>query len=424
VRVDHLFAAARRAGLRSGIAGSTGWGTLFPGSPDARILVEDPHDYRNAEAAYRTSADVTAAALRFLDQDLQLVLVHLPSVDILGHGFGGTSAQYAEAARRVDGHLAAILQAVDLATTTAIVTADHGHIDTGGHGGWETVVKQVPLVLAGAGVRRGVRGGDVRQADIAPTVAALLGTAIPAHSQGRPLVEAGVIGRYVSPERAFLDAHLKDEKGYWTAFFSRHLVFAYNTTLVPAARLPKTYFDLLDPYWKGKLAIDDHPGNWLAGMVKAYGKEKATELLQGVVRQAPKIIRGRTLKGQLLAAGEFHAAVDQTEESVIEIKKKGAPVDYALLENTPVLTNPVLLAKNAPHPYAAALFVDYLLSSAGQQAVVDIDYVPTRQGFKPKNQELAARAAKAKLVFFDLDWFGERQKEINDLIKENLRPHR
>ena len=243
-------------------------------------------------------------------------------------------------------------------------------------------------------------------------------------TSGRPLVEAGVIGRYVSPERAFLDAHLKDEKGYWTAFFSRHLVFAYNTTLVPAARLPKTYFDLLDPYWKGKLAIDDHPGNWLAGMVKAYGKEKATELLQGVVRQAPKIIRGRTLKGQLLAAGEFHAAVDQTEESVIEIKKKGAPVDYALLENTPVLTNPVLLAKNAPHPYAAALFVDYLLSSAGQQAVVDIDYVPTRQGFKPKNQELAARAAKAKLVFFDLDWFGERQKEINDLIKENLRPHR
>ena len=190
VRVDHVFASARRAGLRSGIAGSTGWGTLFPGSPDARILVEDPHDYRNAEAAYRTSADVTAAALRFLDQDLQLVLVHLPSVDILGHGFGGTSAQYAEAARRVDGHLAAILQAVDLATTTVIVTADHGHTDTGGHGGWETVVKQVPLVLAGAGVRRGVRGGDVRQADIAPTVAALLGTAIPAHSQGRPLVEA------------------------------------------------------------------------------------------------------------------------------------------------------------------------------------------------------------------------------------------
>jgi iron(III) transport system substrate-binding protein len=243
-------------------------------------------------------------------------------------------------------------------------------------------------------------------------------------TSGRPLVEAGTIARYVSPERAFLDSHFKDEKGYWTAFFSRHLVFAYNTASVPAAKLPKTYFDLLDPWWKGKLAIDDHPGNWLAGMIKAYGKAKAAEMLRGLARQNPKIIRGRTLKVQLMAAGEFYAAVDQTEESVIEMKKKGAPVDYALLENTPVLTNPVLLAKNAPHPYAAALFVDYLLSSAGQQAVVDIDYVPTRQGLKPKDRELAERASKAKLVFFDLDWYGEHQQEVNDLIKENLRPNR
>ncbi len=243
-------------------------------------------------------------------------------------------------------------------------------------------------------------------------------------TSGRPLIEAGVIGRYLSPERAFYGAQYKDEKGYWTAFFSRHLVFAFNTILLPKDRLPRNYFDLLDPYWRGKFAIDDHPGNWLAGMVKAYGKEKATELLRGLARQNPKVIRGRTLKTQLMAAGEFYAAVDQTEEAIMEMKKKGAPVDYIFLENTPVLTNPVVLAKNAPHPYAAALFVDYLLSQEGQQAVVDIDYVPTRQGLKPKDRELAERASRAKLVFFDLDWFGQHQKEINDLIKENLRPHR
>ncbi|MBI2986389.1 MAG: extracellular solute-binding protein [Deltaproteobacteria bacterium] len=243
-------------------------------------------------------------------------------------------------------------------------------------------------------------------------------------TSGRPLIDAGVIARYASPERAQYGPHFKDEKGYWTAFFSRHLVFAFNTTLVPQERLPKSYFDLLNPYWKGRLAIDDHPGNWLAGMIKAYGKEKAAELLRALARQNPKIIRGRTLKIQLMAAGEVYAAVDQTEEGVIEMKKKGAPVDYRFLENTPVLTNPVLLVKNAPHPHAGALFLDYLLSKEGQQAVVDIDYVPTRMGFKPKDRELTERAAKAKLVFFDLDWFGERQKEINDLINEHLRPNR
>jgi len=190
VRVDHLFAAAKAAGLRTGVAGSPGWATLFQGAVDARVLVEDPDDYTDAEAGYRTSADATDGALDLLAQDLQFVLIHLPSVDVLGHGFGGTSPQYAESVRRVDGHLEAILQAVDLADTTVLVTADHGHIDRGGHGGWETVVRQVPLVLAGAGVRRGVQDRDVRQTDIAPTVAALLGLSIPAHNQGRPLVEA------------------------------------------------------------------------------------------------------------------------------------------------------------------------------------------------------------------------------------------
>lgn len=243
-------------------------------------------------------------------------------------------------------------------------------------------------------------------------------------TSARALIDAGVVGRYASPERAFYDPEFKDEKSYWTAFFSRYLVFGFNTNLASRERLPKNYFDLLDPYWKGRLGIDDHPGNWLAGMIKAYGKEKAAELLRGIARQNPKIMRGRTLKAQLLAAGEMDGAVDQTEDSIIEMKKKGAPVDYLLLENTPVLTNPVLLAKNAPHLYAGGLFVDFLLSKEGQQAVVDLDYVPTRQEFKPRNRELAERASKAKRVFFDLDWFGEHEKEINDLIKENLRPHR
>lgn len=187
--VDHLFATAKQSGLRTGVAGSPGWATLFGTSLDARVIVKDPDDYSDVGAGYQTSADVTAGALDLLAQDLQLVLVDLPSPDILGHGFGGTSVQYGESVRRVDGHLAQILQAVDLADTTLIITADHGHIDAGGHGGWEPVVKQVPLVLAGAGVRRGVQGRDVRQSDIAPTVSALLGTPIPAHSQGRPLVE-------------------------------------------------------------------------------------------------------------------------------------------------------------------------------------------------------------------------------------------
>lgn len=212
VRVDHLFAAAKRAGLRTAVAGSPGWATLFGGAVDERVLVEDPPGYTELDPMFRTSEAVAAGALDLLRRDVQFLLVHFPSPDLLGHGFGGASPQYAEAVRRVDDHLASLVDAVDLADTTVIVTSDHGHIDTGGHGGWEPVVTRVPLVLAGAGVRRGVQGGDVRQAGIAPTVAVLLGTPIPAHSQGRPLVEAleaeatEFAGRWAVQQRGFYTA--------------------------------------------------------------------------------------------------------------------------------------------------------------------------------------------------------------------------
>lgn len=208
--VDHLFAAARRAGLRTAVAGSPGWGQLFGRFIDERVMVEDPEYYPTADPLYQTSADVYAGAVEMLRRgEAGLVLVHFPSVDLLGHGFGGASPQYAEAVARVDRHLAGLLERVDLSTTAVVVTSDHGHVDRGGHGGWEPVVKRVPLVLAGAGVRRNVQGPDVRQADVAPTVAALLGLSIPAHNQGRPLVEAlegetaGVERRWAEQQAAF-----------------------------------------------------------------------------------------------------------------------------------------------------------------------------------------------------------------------------
>lgn len=213
VPIDHLFASAKRAGLRTAVAGSTGWDELFAGRFDDQVLIPDPKEYTRVEELYKTSADVAAGARQILRGDARFVLIHFPSVDLAGHGFGATSPEYAESVSRVDAHLAELLREMDLTITTVIVTSDHGHIDTGGHGGWEPVVKQVPLVLAGRGIRPGIQGPEVHQLDIAPTVAALLGIGIPAHSQGRPLVEAldgdlsGVREQWVRQQQAFYQAY-------------------------------------------------------------------------------------------------------------------------------------------------------------------------------------------------------------------------
>src|SRR5262249_13408905 len=77
---------------------------------------------------------------------------------------------------------------IDLTKDTVLVTADHGHRDSGGHGGDEPACLSVPMVAAGAGIRAG-RFGPARLVDVAPTVAALLGLPVPAASQGQPLVD-------------------------------------------------------------------------------------------------------------------------------------------------------------------------------------------------------------------------------------------
>ncbi len=210
VHVDTLFAAAKRAGLSTAVAGSTGWAELFGAAVDEHVLVGDPNGDVPAETLYRVSAEVADGALDILARgEAKFVLVHLPSVDLIGHRFGGASPEYAEAARRDDGHIAAMLNALDLSNETVIVTADHGHLDAGGHGGWEPIVRRVPVVLAGRAIRSGSQLSDVRQIDIAPTVAALLGTSIPAHNQGRPLAEAldadstVFAGRWIDQQRVF-----------------------------------------------------------------------------------------------------------------------------------------------------------------------------------------------------------------------------
>ncbi len=188
VRVDSLFASARRSGVRTAVAGTPGWSQLFGPWVDEVREVPDP-DYGDTEGLYRSDGAVASAALGLLATSARLVVVHFPGPDVAGHSFGAASPVYAEAVRRVDEHLGALARALGPGDVL-IVTADHGHTDRGGHGGWEPEVRKVPLVLAGQGIRPGTTGPEVSQVDIAPTVAALLGIPVPAHSAGRPLVEA------------------------------------------------------------------------------------------------------------------------------------------------------------------------------------------------------------------------------------------
>ncbi|RMH41928.1 MAG: hypothetical protein D6689_09770 [Deltaproteobacteria bacterium] len=179
VRLDSIMRRLRAAGRETAYVSesSTGFGYLFAED------IEDI-DYSPWPGGFEQSAHL---ALR---RGYPLVILLPGWVDDAGHLYGAASDEYRAAAHRVDRALDEILGHVDLTRTTVIVTADHGHLDGGGHGGVEPEVLEVPLVLAGAGIRPGALIREPRLIDIAPTVAALLGVPAPGHGFGRTLVEA------------------------------------------------------------------------------------------------------------------------------------------------------------------------------------------------------------------------------------------
>ena len=180
---DNLFSAAARAGLKTAVSGYDWFEKLIPQSTVSDSFYTPGED----QAADRAVVD---AALPWLAAGKdQLILVHIDQVDYAGHSEGGPlDPRWDQAASRADSLLGEILAKLDLQKDSVLVVSDHGQIDAGGHGGPEAIALEEPFVLAGVGVRPGTYG-DVLMVDVAPTLAALLGTNLPASNQGQPLTQ-------------------------------------------------------------------------------------------------------------------------------------------------------------------------------------------------------------------------------------------
>lgn len=175
---DNLFSSAHRLGLTTAISGLNWFEKLVPQS------AVDFHYYTSGEDQV-ADQDVVNAALPWIQKgNSNLILVHIDQVDHAGHHQGGpASPNWDKAARRADALVARILAAMDLQQDVIFICSDHGHIDAGGHGGQEQVVRTEPFILTGKGIKQG-DFGEVEMVDVAPTLAAILGINLPASTQG------------------------------------------------------------------------------------------------------------------------------------------------------------------------------------------------------------------------------------------------
>ncbi len=163
----------------------------------------------------------------------------------------------------------------------------------------------------------------------------------------------------------------------WAATLLSVWVQVYNTNLIRKQDLPKSYGDLLDPRWKGKLGIEAKNQDWFASVVDVMGGgEKGLQFFRDLVAKngvSPRT--GHTLLNNMVIAGEVPLALDIYNYMPEQAKKKGAPIDWFALEPAVARSNAIGVARRAPHPNAALAFYEYMLGE-GQAVLAKMDYVP------------------------------------------------
>jgi ABC-type Fe3+ transport system substrate-binding protein len=190
----------------------------------------------------------------------------------------------------------------------------------------------------------------------------------------------GLVAKYLSPEAKNYETAFRDPEGYYTSFYFTPKVIAYNTRMVPRENVPKTYGDLLRPYWSGKLGM---PGGnagvrWLIGMMKRMGDDKGEELMKRLAGQQVRLHPGITEATSLLAAGEHHGLVFTNADNVEELKRKGAPVEWVADEPVTTTQTVLALSSRSPNANAAKLYIDFVLSKEGQEIIRSFNRIPAR----------------------------------------------
>ena len=197
------------------------------------------------------------------------------------------------------------------------------------------------------------------------------------------IVSEGLLTEVVSPFHQDLIPQAVFAHRKWVATRLNVFMQGYNTDKVKPSEAPRSFQDLLDPRWKGKLAIESGDVDWFFTVVNNMGKEKGLQYFRELVaKNGVSVRKGHALIGQMLISGEVPYALTVSSFNIDQGKKSGAPISASFLGPLIVRPNGVGIANNAPHPYAAMLFYDYMISDA-QNLMKEIDLVPVSRKFSP-----------------------------------------
>jgi iron(III) transport system substrate-binding protein len=200
-----------------------------------------------------------------------------------------------------------------------------------------------------------------------------------------PLRDADLLQPYWSPELAAYRKEAIEAGNHWVIDYESYLSLGYNTNLVSETDAPKTYDDLLDPKWKGKMAL---PGtttmaNWLGAVLREKDEAYVRKLGQQQIRIYEVSARA---VANLVISGEVPLSPAIYNSHVANSQEQGAPIAWRALGGVYPTTDGAVIAAHAPHPFAAMLFVDFVLSTEGQKIFQKLGYSSARTDLPGKDR--------------------------------------
>jgi iron(III) transport system substrate-binding protein len=189
------------------------------------------------------------------------------------------------------------------------------------------------------------------------------------------LIQAGAYQPYEPPDATPLPAQLDLPEGYQTTTYVTTTVIAWNPTVLKQKGLtaPTSFADLTKPEWKGNFSIDPSAVNLYDALIEQTGRDAALKIAQGLGNNEPKFVESHTEALTQVQAGEPVATATAYGYKASDLKKDSPDqLDYINPNPLPTGADLINLAKNAPHPNAARLFLDWVTSQEGQKAIEDV----------------------------------------------------
>jgi len=196
------------------------------------------------------------------------------------------------------------------------------------------------------------------------------------------LARERLTSEFFSPYVAKLPAWAIPANRQWIGDRMELFVVAYNTAKVRREELPATYEGFLDPRWKGRIGIEATDQEWIAALAGRWGEKRALDFFRKLAAMGPDVRKGHVLLAELVSAGEVPVCLTAYHANVQSMRRRGRPIDWAPVQ--PMVGRPqgLVLAKDAPHPNAALLFADFVLSPEGQQMLESMGRIPALRGAK------------------------------------------